>query len=68
MGKYEDAKHLVKKTARKNYVCINCSKEIIKSEEYYRETFGLVNPGPNVTLNAYHIVCGKKSGMPINDK
>ena len=68
MGKYEDTKYLILKKSRKNYSCKICEKEIIPNEEYYRETLGLINPGPNITLYPYCINCGKKSPLQIREK
>ena len=64
MGKYENAKFLVIKKARKNYLCVICKKDILSKEHYYRESLGLINPGPNIELRAYCIDCAKKSKLP----
>jgi ribosomal protein L37AE/L43A len=36
MGKYENAKFLVKRKARKDWVCFKCGKKISVGQSYYR--------------------------------
>ena len=65
MGKYEDAKWLILRKAHKKHICKSCDKIILPKEEYYNETLGLMDKGPNITFYHYCISCGKKSKLPI---
>ncbi len=58
MGKYEDAKFLVIRKARKEWTCFRCGKRISIGQYYYRESLGLIDKGPNITLQAYCKDCG----------
>jgi len=65
MGKYENAKFLIRRTARKEWLCCKCGKEIKTKEEYYRESLGLMDKGPHIVFETYCLDCGLKSGLPI---
>ena len=58
MGKYEDAKFLVIRKARKEWTCFRCGERISIGQYYYRESLGLIDKGPNITLQAYCKDCG----------
>ena len=53
MGKYEDAKFLVKRKARKEWACSKCGEKIAIGQLYYRESLGLIDKGPHIVLQAY---------------
>jgi hypothetical protein len=65
MGRYESAKFLVKRVARKSHVCKMCEKQIAPKEQYYSETLGLINKGPSIRFYSYCLNCGPKSGLRI---
>ncbi len=41
-----------------------CKKDILSKQQYYRESLGLINPGPNIKLESYCVKCGKNSTLP----
>lgn len=65
MSRYEAAKFLVKRKARKGHVCRSCGKPIDPKDEYYSESLGLMMKPPNVSLNSYCLNCGPKTGHRI---
>jgi hypothetical protein len=65
MSKYEKAKFLVKRKARKVHFCNICGKNINPKDEYYSETLGLIDRGPHIQFYSYCLECGPKSGLEI---
>lgn len=65
VGKYESAKFLVKRTARKSHICRMCGRQISPNEQYYSETLGPMRKDPNMRFYSYCLGCGPKTGLRI---
>ena len=64
-SKYQTALELKWQRARKHWKCYACGQEINPGDYYYRQSLGLINKPPRVTLNTF---CAECADSPLTKK